>query len=110
MTRTLFAAFALAIAGLAIFYPSHPKAGPVSSAQASSFDTSPPLASLHSEETATDAPECDEPNGCGVAPDPDEEQQRPNAPPPAPPVMTTPTGTGAVEQRSPGTHDPAKLI
>src|SRR4051812_28632782 len=72
-------------AALAIFYPSQPTARPVTTTRASWFDTSPPLASLPPGDSGIDAAECDEPNGCGVAPDRDNEQQQgPNAPPPVP--------------------------
>jgi hypothetical protein len=112
MRRVLLAACAVVagFAGLAIFHPAQPKARSVTTTRASLFDTSPPLASLQPDDTGIDAAECDEPDGCGVAPDPDEQQQGPNAPPPAPPVMTAAQGSGTVEQGSAGTHDAIQLI
>ena len=109
MVRTILAASA--VAGLALFLltTSRPHVGAVATSHAARVDTSPPLASLRPGNAATDAPECDDPDGsCGVAPD--AEQQPQPQPPPAPPVMTTPDGSGAVEQRSPGTREPARLI
>src|SRR5262245_9878746 len=106
MTRVLLLASLLCAAFLFFLLPHGPKAGRATASRAAAFDTSAPLASIHPGSVGADPAPC---AGC-LAPDHEEEEEQQQQQPPAPPDMSAPEGSAAVEQRTPGTRDPAKLI
>jgi hypothetical protein len=105
MARVLLLAALLCAAFLFFFLPHGPKTRRATATRAAAFDTSVPLASIHPGSVGADPVPC---AGC-LAPD-DEEEEEQQQQLAAPPDMSTPEGSGAVEQRAPGTRDPAKLI
>jgi hypothetical protein len=80
--------------------------GPVTVSRAKTFDTSPPLASLRGNDTATASADCAG-EACGVSPGDPDADQKPEEPAPLPVI----TDAGAsVEQTSQGRRPPATLV
>ena len=84
------------------------KIGPVTVNKAIRSDISPPLATLHASDAATDAADCKGAE-CGMSPgDPD--AQADDKPAEAPPAPVIPPGGAAVEQTSQGQRPSAPLL